>query len=121
MCVEHLDNGIRKVRKNHQCYHCYQTIPAGTNAEFFTGKIDYIYTLYFHQDCEACWREYESDARLSICDFDDGYPPLMDDWIDSGDFERLCSAYRGKYPHVICRLELPEQKTDWMDGKELYG
>ena len=123
MSVELLHNGKRKTRKPHQCFHCYQMIPKGASVQYSTCKFeDRVYTLYFHPGCADCWDRYSKDAGLSPYDFiDGGYPPLQDEWGDSGEMEMLCNEYRGIYPHVIARLELIEQKAALRLGEEVYG
>ena len=121
MSVQLLSEGIRTARKKHQCFHCYKIISPGTEYRFQTNKYDGVYTLAFHLDCDALWWAYERDAAFHWSDFEEGYPPLKDHWSDSGEFENLCNAYRGMFHHAICRLELLEQKTAWMDGKELHS
>lgn len=93
-------------RKHHQCFHCYRSIAPGETHSASTLKFDgRVYTLRFHDDCQACWDQYCKDAGLRSYDFDDGYPPLHDDWSDGGEMQHLCDQYRGLFPHVITRLE----------------
>jgi len=121
MHVTQLTRGQRKVRKPHQCFHCYKMIAPGETANFQTNKGDYVYTLYTHPDCDALWDAYFKDSGLSPWDYDDGYPPLHDEWIESGEFENLCGVYRGQFPHAVCRLELNEQKAALRLGEMVYG
>ena len=116
-----LSEGTRKARKPHQCYHCYRTIPVGETYRFQTCKYDDVYTLCWHKDCAEAAEAYRRDQRLSVWDYDYGYPPLRDEWIDSGEFELMCNAYRGQFPHVVCRMELSEQKAALRHGEEVYG
>lgn len=110
MDVEEIDRGKRRTRKPHQCYDCYTVIPAGAQAAFFTGKMDgRAYTLYFHQDCQKAGDFYR--AQVYQPDYWDGVPPLMDEITDSGEAEREHARLRGRFPHVVCRLELHEQKA----------
>lgn len=109
MEVEEIDRGTRKTRKPHQCYDCYTIIPAGTKSAFFTGKMDgRAYTLYFDQDCHAAANFYRA-GRWD--DYWDGVPPLMDEINDSGEAESEHARLRGRFPHVVCRLELHEQRA----------
>lgn len=39
----------------------------------------------------------------------EGFPPLRDDWIDSGEYQIECDKWRVFYPHVIARMELTDQ------------
>ena len=111
MSIETINEGTRKTRKPHKCFDCYTTIPAGTVVYFFTGKMDgRVYTLYFHQDCKAAADHYRSDEWAAW--YYDGFPPLLDGLQDSGEMERDCARLRGHFPHVICRIELHEQKRD---------
>ena len=121
MEVELIGEGTRVTRKMHYCFHCGQPIPKKTMAEYHVCKMDDVYTLYFHPDCDACWQQYLVAAELHISDFAEGFPPLADEWHESGMFDELCNDYRGLYPHVIARLELPEQRRDMRDGLEVYG
>ena len=47
-------------------------------------------------------------SRESYYD-DEGFPPLRDDWCDSGEYENECNNMRGLYPHVVARMELTDQ------------
>ena len=116
-----LNEGTRKARKPHQCYDCYRTIPVGETYRFQTCKYDDVYTVCWHEDCRAAWDAYERDADLSPWDYDEGYPPLRDEWIDSGVFRQLCDAYRGRFPHVVTRMEFLDQKACLRHGEEVYG
>lgn len=106
--IESIGYGIRRARKSHQCFECYRTIEAKTEHHFQTNIYDdRIYTLYSHLDCNECASLYRDDVGWA--DYDDGYPPLRDEWIDSGEYEKLCAEYRGLYPHVVARMELTDQ------------
>jgi hypothetical protein len=39
----------------------------------------------------------------------DGFGPLRDDLIDSGEYLEMLEMFRGRYPHVVCRMELTDQ------------
>jgi len=98
-------------RKHHRCYHCAGWIVPGERYRRFCGKMDHIYTLRTHLDCDALADEYDVDCGLVAERGYEGQPPLMESFGD-GDFADLCAAYRGRYPHVITRLELVEQRGD---------
>lgn len=102
ICEEHI-----VARKHHRCFHCHRSIAPGTKHRKSTLKDDHVYTLRFHPDCEALWDQYFADADLYWADYQyDGYPPIYDDWWESGEFENMCDQYRGLFPHAIARLEL---------------
>lgn len=119
--VETLSEGTRKARKPHQCYHCYRKIARGEKYRYQTNKYDSVYTLAFHLDCDALWWKYAKDAGIETWDYDEGWPPVKDEWRDSGEFEMLCNQYRGLYPHAVCRLEYTDQKNAWRDGEGLHS
>lgn len=103
-----LNEGTRKARKQHRCWHCYRPIAKGTEYGFATFKYDYVYTLKYHIDCQkAAWWHF---ARSRYCPDNDGYPPLADD-IHGGDGQHDIDALRGFFPHVACRLEFSSQKV----------
>ncbi len=102
-----LNEGTRKARKPHQCFHCYRSIEPGHTYGFQTNKYDYVYTLAWHMDCE----ELASKCR-DLMDEDwleEGCPPLRDMWVDSGEYRNECDKWRGFYPHVVARMELTDQ------------
>lgn len=110
MSITGLSWGQRVTRKPHQCYDCYTMIPTGTKVEVFVGVADgCAYTLYYHSDCAKAGDFYRADGYLP--DYWDGVPPLMDEINDSGCAEEERSRLRGHFPHVVCRLELHEQKA----------
>lgn len=103
-----LKEGARKARKHHQCWHCYRSIAPGSMYGYQTNAYDgSVYTLQWHLDCDACATECH---RLSgnVYD-DDGFPPLRDEWLDSGEYLSECDNWRGLYPHVVARMELTDQ------------
>lgn len=102
-----ISEGTRKARKRHQCFHCYRDIAVGTIHGFQTCKYDHVYTIRYHLDCEELASEYRI---LSGGYYDEeGWPPLRDEWCDSGEYENECNAWRGFYPHVVARMELIDQ------------
>lgn len=106
ICEEHV-----AARKHHRCFHCYRSIAPGTKHRRSVLKFDYVYALRFHPDCEALWDMYSTEANVSPRDYDDGYPPIYDDWRDSGDFDQLCDQYRGFFPHAVSRLEFTARRA----------
>lgn len=113
MTVHLLDTGERVSRKPHQCFDCYSTIPKGTlyrySACVYEGR---AYTLHHHIDCMAASDFYRKMHGLRDWDFDyDGIPPLADLISDAGEFEQDMQAMRGRFPHVVARFELREQKA----------
>jgi hypothetical protein len=105
--IKTLENATRKAKKPHQCWHCYRTIEANTRYGLQTNVYDgRVYTLRWHLDCQDCWSEC---IKAGIIYCDDGYPPLRDDWVDSGEYERECNVWRGFFPHVVARMELTDQ------------
>ena len=105
--VQMLNQGIRKARKPHQCFHCYRNIVPGETYGFQTNKYDHVYTIAWHLDCEELAAKYR---RLAAHDYDDeGWPGLRDEWCDSGEYRTECNAWRGHYPHVVARMELSDQ------------
>jgi len=101
-----LDQGTRKARKRHQCFHCYRDIAPGQDYGFQTCKYDHVYTLAWHLDCE----ELATECRQIVDYFDDeGWSPLRDMWVESGEYRSECDGWRGFYPHVVARMELTDQ------------
>jgi hypothetical protein len=112
-----LENATRKARKPHKCWHCYRTIEAGARYGLQTNVCDgEVYTLRWHVDCDECASEY---AKVNGIFYDeDGFGPLRDDWIDSGDYRICLNAWRGFYPHVVARMELTDQLYAIKKGSE---
>ena len=104
-------------RKSHQCYDCYRAIPKGVSHDFATFKYDDIYTLRWHDDCKKASEYYMEFHGLRFNDFDDGIPPLADMINDMGERDIDHSMLRGKFPHVVCRLELSDQLADFRAEK----
>jgi hypothetical protein len=100
-----ISEGTRKARKPRQCFHCYRTIPAGETYGFQTCKYDSVYTLSWHLDCEEMAREYRDPYSYA----DEGWGPLRDDLVGSGQYQDELDAFRGQFPHVVCRMELTDQ------------
>ena len=107
--IETISQGIVQARKPRQCFHCYRQIGYGERYGFQVNKYDgAIYTLRWHLDCEQCANEYLSYAGYCF-DHYEGFPPLRDDLLGSGEYESECNHLRGFYPHVIARMELTDQ------------
>lgn len=107
-----LNEGVRKARKEHQCFDCYRPIPVGEDHFFQTCKSDHVYTLRQHKDCRAASDFYRKFHKLPDWDFDDGIPPLADMMRDYGERELDLAMLRGHFPHVVCRIEWHEQMAD---------
>jgi len=123
MSVELISDERPRARKHHRCFHCGGWIVPGEAHRKSTCKYDYVYSLRIHDDCEALWKQYESDAGFSFYDFDDGYPPIREEWGNSGEFQSLCDSYRGKFPGPVTRMEFHEQISDikWRDHLAARG
>ena len=101
-----ISSGMRKARKTHQCFECYRSIGLGETYAYQTNVYDgRVYTIKWHVDCGACGSEYRDQIYYD----DEGYPPLRDEWCDSGEYESILDGYRGLYPHVVARMELTDQ------------
>lgn len=111
---------IRNPRKSHRCAHCGSMIPAGLSHLMETGVWEgEFYTRRAHHDCAALW----SEAFQIYGDWDDGMAEDLLECIEADESRELVQAaldsYRGRYPHVICRLELRWQLSD-IRGRERY-
>ena len=93
-----------EARKPHRCYCCGRGIVRGTVHRKAVLKLDDVYTLRTHNDCEAASDFIIKFHGLRWYDFDDGIPPLYE--IIADEFEADCSTLRGHFPHVVARLEL---------------
>jgi len=107
--VKTIGGGVRKARRLRHCFECYREIAPGQDYAFQTNVYDgTVYTLAWHIDCGCCGSEYRR-----ICahyyDDDEGFPPLRDEWLQSGEYEHECDRWRGLYPHVVARMELSDQ------------
>lgn len=104
---------VQRPRKSHRCAHCGSTIPAGVshlvNSGIWEGQ---FYSDRLHHDCAALWTE----LFRTYGDWDDGMPMDLAEVIgqdETRDFvQQEMDAWRGQYPHVICRLELRWQRGD---------
>ncbi len=104
--------GERQTRKPHQCFDCYRTIPAGERCYFFTGKTDYVYTIYSHLDCNEMSNTHLREVEGNDWDEYDGIQPLWDRLTEDGELEHNCNWYRGRFPHVVTRMEHNQQEHD---------
>lgn len=117
MMPEVFITGTRKARKRHICFHCYRDIEPGQTYGFQTCKFDYVYTLAWHLDCE----ELAQECRTMSDDYyDEGWPPLRNMWVESGEYRSECDGWRGFYPHVVARMELSDQLREAraMEGRD---
>ena len=111
--IQVVGEGIRRARKQHQCFDCRRSIAPDTDYAFQTCAMDgRAYTICQHIDCRDLANEYRHDASTCFSDYDDGFPPLQDEWSDSGEHDRLCDEYRGLFPHAVCRMEWWKQIAD---------
>ncbi len=115
--IEELNRGLVKGRNPHQCFDCYRAIPKGVEHDFGTFKYDAIYTLRWHDDCKKAAEFYLKFHDLRFRDFDDGVPPLADMISYMGEPEVEYATLRGHFPHVVCRLELNNQLSDFRAAK----
>jgi hypothetical protein len=100
---KNLQNGNRKARKEHQCWHCYRPIVAGTTYSYSTNVYDgRAYTLMFHTDCQEACSMYLDWAGVDY--YDEGHGPLLD-MINDGEGQKDIDCLRGHWPHVATRLE----------------
>lgn len=105
---------IRRTRVPHRCDHCGTIIPPGSAAikwaDIWDGD---FYHGYVHHDCRALWLE----AFDTYCDPEERVMPHdLVEAIEPDETRAITQAaydsYRGRYPHVICRLELRWQRGD---------
>lgn len=95
-------------RKSHWCYDCRCEIPKGTqHVKTSVKNEDEFYSLRHHSDCYEASKHYLSS--WSPWDLEDGVPPLVDAIMDSGDGQADLDRLRGRFPHVVCRIELADQ------------
>ena len=105
--VELLTEGTIKARNHHRCYDCAGWITPG---EIYHQQIcvndGSAYRIRQHSDCRAM-----SDAVVASgyrLDYDDGIPPLH----ENDEATQCLDAWRGHYPHVVCRIEYRQQVQD---------
>ena len=106
--VTTISGGVRIARKHHQCFECFRAIAPRQQYGFQTNVYDgSIYTLAWHLDCQECANEYRATSDNYYDD--DEFPPLREEWCESGEYERELEWWRGLYPHVVARMELTDQ------------
>lgn len=111
---------VKTPRKPHRCEHCGHMIPPGTSHLAEAGVWDgEFYEIRAHHDCRALWLE----AFDTYGDYEDGMVHDLCEAIEADESRDLVQAaydhYRGRYPHVICRLEYRWQKGD-LAGRDRY-
>lgn len=104
---------VKSGRKAHHCDYCGGTIPKGApsikSAQIWEGD---FYSHRGHVDCVALWKR-------AFHDHGDPWEGMGIDLAEAigGDecreIKQEClDAYRGYFPHAICRLELRWQRGD---------
>lgn len=110
-CVLLIDEGVRVARKKHQCFDCYRPIYPGE--EYYHATCTYegqIYSIKQHTDCRAASEFYRKFIEFDVWSFDmDGIPPLADMISDGGEFVSDMDLLRGRFPHVVARMEYRDQ------------
>lgn len=100
-------------RKHHRCDFCHGWIAPGGQYQRKAGKWDGdFYTAKAHLDCADLWAE----AYPIYADYGEGMPFDLYEAI-CGDEARETALeeigrWRGRYPHVVCRIELRLQLSD---------
>lgn len=107
---------IKKNARPHRCDYCGSTIPAGAPSIKIAGHWDgSFYTARGHIDCVQMWNE----AYETYSDDYEGMPFNLFEAIEPDESRAIVEAaynhFRGRYPHVICRLELRWQRSDLAD------
>lgn len=115
-----LTREVKNSRKPHRCEHCGHMIPSKTPHLYESGVWDgEFYTFRAHHDCRALWLE----AFDTYGNWSDGMDYDLCEAIEPDESRELVQVafdhYRGRYPHVICRLEYRWQKGD-LAGRERY-
>lgn len=106
--VKTIAQGVRTARKHHQCFECYRMIAPKQSYGFQTNIYDdRMYTLAWHLDCQECANQYRKITGHTY--EDEGFPPLRDEWCESGEYDREVDWWRGEFPHVVARMELTDQ------------
>jgi hypothetical protein len=97
---------VARPRKEHRCDYCSGSIPAGQSHVSIAGHWDgEFYSARGHHDCIAMWNE----CYPIYADYGEGMAFALQEAIEDRD-DLL--AWRGEYPHVICRIELGWQRSD---------
>ena len=107
--VELIRGETVQARKHYRCFHCAGWIAPGQEHRANTLKSDYLYTLRTHFECDELWDAYSREADIQSIDIYDGIPPIREEWGESGEFQELCDAYRGRFPGPVTRIEFHEQ------------
>ena len=103
----------KKCRKSHRCEYCGGTIPAGSPSINVAGHWDGdFYSARGHTDCVAMWNDaykfYADEYEGMVFDLHEA----IGDCIGGDEYQAELNGWRGKYPHVVCRLELRQQRGD---------
>lgn len=104
---------IKAIRKARPCEHCGATIPVGAPAlslaNFWDGQFN---SATVHPDCRAFWHAVYYDFAG-----DDGMDwrlgEVFSDAITGWEAQQELNAWRGQFPHVVCRLEF--RWRDWLE------
>ena len=110
--IETLNMGQRTARKAHQCYDCYRMIQKGELHQFGTFKYDDVYTIRHHVDCYAASAFYIKFHDMRPYEMYDGIQPLKDMISDGGESAIDYGMLRGRFPHVVCRMELGDHLSE---------
>lgn len=93
-----------RARRHHRCVDCGGWIAPGEIYRLSKVQNDgTVYPWKQHLDCAAMSAEVVSLGWAP--DYCDGIPPLRE---DEGVMEEL-DLWRGRYPHVVCRIEMQQQ------------
>jgi len=104
---------VARARKPHRCDYCGMTIPKGAAAVKEAGVWDGdFYSAIGHEDCVAFWNE----AYTTYADRDGMMAWDLLEAIggeESDDFFLAeIAPWRGRFPHVVTRLEWRIQKSE---------
>lgn len=103
---------VKVGRKPHRCEYCGGTITVGQSSVKIAGVHEGdFFAARGHLDCAALWSE-----AYRIYGDDEGMPFDLIEAMDPDEAREIkqhtYDHYRGRYPHVICRLELRWQRGD---------
>lgn len=104
---------VKSTRKTHRCALCGTDIAAGSAAIRRSGIWEGdFFSEIGHPDCVAMWNEAFDDFG----DTHEGMPydlveAMLDGATDAETRDTL-NAFRGKFPHPVCRIELRLLKSD---------